>query len=110
MVRDFGDLKKLLQQTIHEPWDHAFLCYDQDEAMRNALASVPDTKFVMLPFVPTAENLAQEILQRLVTACKGGGVQPLHVRLYETPNAYAEVSIYDDEFGVGIEDLADHTL
>jgi 6-pyruvoyltetrahydropterin/6-carboxytetrahydropterin synthase len=96
MVRDFGDLKKLLQQTIHEPWDHAFLCYDKDEAMRNALASVPDTKFVMLPFVPTAENLAQEILQRLVTACNGGGVQPLRVRLYETPNAYAEASIYDD--------------
>lgn len=92
MVEDFGDLKKLLYDLVHSAWDHAFLCYEGDAPMVAALMHLLDTKVVMLPFVPTAENLAAEIFRLLDVHLADKSYKAVRVRLYETPNAYAEVT------------------
>jgi 6-pyruvoyltetrahydropterin/6-carboxytetrahydropterin synthase len=93
MVLDFGSLKTILVDAIHKPWDHAFLCYEGDELMVRALGKfLIDTKFVLLPFVPTAENLAAEIMRVLIEHTNGLWIKPVHVRLYETPNCWADVT------------------
>ena len=69
MIMDFADLSSVVEREIVHQWDHQFL--------NNIIA-----------FVPTAENLAQEIFTRLEKA----GLNVTQVRLWETPRAYATVT------------------
>jgi len=39
MVLDFGDIKRLTNQHVVEPWDHAFLVAKEDEKLVAFLAS-----------------------------------------------------------------------
>ena len=94
MVMDFSRVKTLAQQHLIEPWDHAFLVYAGDRAVVDFLASLPGHKTVILPLVPTAENLASlafEILSRVYLDSYGQGLRLQRLRLYETPNCWAEV-------------------
>lgn len=90
MVQDFGDLKAILMDAVGEPWDHAFLVWDQDEQMLDALARLGSAhKTVKLPLVPTVENLSMMafnlILRRLPP-----DVLLAKIKLWETPNCFAE--------------------
>jgi 6-pyruvoyltetrahydropterin/6-carboxytetrahydropterin synthase len=75
MVFDLKKLKELIQQTVIDPMDHRFLNYE------------------VLPFdkiVPTTENVAVEIWNRL-SRHFGSGQPSLHnVRLYETEDLYVD--------------------
>ena len=75
MVFDLKKLKELIQQTVIDPMDHRFLNYE------------------VLPFdkiVPTTENVAAEIWNRL-SRHFGSGQPSLHnVRLYETEDLYVD--------------------
>jgi 6-pyruvoyltetrahydropterin/6-carboxytetrahydropterin synthase len=103
MVVDFGFLKEVMVSTICEPWDHAFLVYKHDDQMLEALKLLPpDHKTVILPFVPTVENLARVAFTALDMRLRGGwGNLPgpkadmmlSHVRLYETPNCWADYGV-----------------
>lgn len=92
MIRDFGDLKALMMEVIGEPWDHAFLCYRDDEIMRSALQAFPEThKTVLLPFAPTVEqlcNYAHSLLSAKLNTDTRTYVY--RTRLYETPNCWAD--------------------
>jgi len=94
MVADFGDLKAMIVQHVAEPWDHAFLVYEGDTEVRELLSCLPQHKTVVLHMIPTAENLAQIALEVLETALKDrysfGTFVVDRVRLYETPNSYAD--------------------
>lgn len=93
MVMDFADVKAIAQQHLVQHWDHAFLAYREDHAIVNFLASLPGHKTVLLDMVPTAENLATEafrILDPLYTECYGHALRLERVRLYETPNCWAD--------------------
>ena len=61
MVLDFGHLKTLLVELVHEPFDHAMLVYAGDGPMRLAMEADDTWKVCVLPCVPTAENLADLI-------------------------------------------------
>ena len=94
MVLDFGDIKRLTNQYVVEPWDHAFLVAREDEALVAFLASLPNHKTVIMEHVPTVENLATTafaILQPVFNQAFGGRLQLSAVRLYETPNCWADV-------------------
>lgn len=94
MVADFGDLKEIMLEAIGEPWDHAFLVYEADGAMRDALNHLANNKTVVLPFVPTAENLVQHafklLAEMLSIRMPASGISLYKLKLYETPNAWAE--------------------
>ena len=93
MVMDFSDVKNIANRVLINQWDHAFLVYQGDRSVVDFLASLPDHKTVVLPFVPTAENLAAEAFRILDAAyldTYGNQLRLQRVRLYETPNNWAD--------------------
>ncbi len=93
MVVDFGEVKAIAKRHVVDIWDHAFLAYRGDTAIVGFLQSLPGHKTVILDVVPTAENLAVEafrILDPLYTGVFHNQVRLEQVRLYETPNCWAD--------------------
>jgi 6-pyruvoyltetrahydropterin/6-carboxytetrahydropterin synthase len=93
MVMDFSDVKNIANAVLVSQWDHAFLVYQGDHVVVEFLASLPEHKTVVLPVVPTAENLAAEAFRILVAAyldTYGNQLRLPRVRLYETPNNWAD--------------------
>ncbi|RJX34140.1 MAG: 6-carboxytetrahydropterin synthase QueD [Oxalobacter sp.] len=93
MIMDFSDIKALANKYLVDEWDHAFLVYENDLAVRQFLESLPNHKTVVLNKIPTVENLAQIAFDRLKDVFqKEVGLRLVKVTLYETPNCWAEVS------------------
>ena len=95
MVMDFGDIKRIANEKLVDLWDHAFLVYCGDKVMVDFLAAIPGHKTVVLEVVPTAENLVQVAYDTLKDAYHdrfGHTLTLQHVRLYETPNCWADAS------------------
>ena len=93
MVMDFKDAKELIRKTIVEPWDHAFIVFEQDLEVINFLNTLDDHKTIILKKVPTAENMALIAMQLLKDSFQkkyGEQITPVKVRLYETPNNWAD--------------------
>jgi len=93
MVMDFGDIKSIANHHLVEAWDHAFLAYRHDNVVVEMLSRLPDHKTVLLDFVPTAENLAAaafQILDPLYRDNYGNKLRLEQIRLYETPNCWAD--------------------
>lgn len=93
MVMDFSEVKAIAQKQVVEPWDHAFLAWKQDRAVTAFLAGIPGHKTVLFDAPPTAEHLARtafSILEPLYRDRYGEGLQLQRVRLYETPNCWAD--------------------
>jgi 6-pyruvoyltetrahydropterin/6-carboxytetrahydropterin synthase len=93
MVMDFKEAKELIRQTIVDPWDHAFIVFERDLEVINFLKSLNDHKTVVLKKVPTAENMALIALKILKDNFKkkyGNQIIPIKVRLFETPNNWAD--------------------
>ena len=93
MVMDFSDVKRIAHAVLVDHWDHAFLVYQDDHAVVAFLATLPGHKTVVLPVVPTAEHLAAEAFRILDAAYLdtfGNQLRLERVRLYETPNNWAD--------------------
>lgn len=93
MVMDFSQVKAIAQERLVAAWDHAFLVYNGDKTVLDFLNSLPGHKTVALPFTPTAENLAAEafrILEQAYRDTYGNNLTLERVRLYETPNCWAD--------------------
>ena len=93
MVMDFKDAKELIKKTIVEEWDHSFIVYRDDAVVLKFLESLDDHKTVVFPLVPTAENMALVAMEKLkISFDKEFGllIKPFKVRLYETPNNWAD--------------------
>lgn len=93
MVMDFSEVKNIANTVLVSRWDHAFLVYQGDREVVDFLATLAGHKTVVLPVVPTAENLANEAFRILDAAYLDGYGNQLRlqrVRLYETPNNWAD--------------------
>ena len=94
MIMDFSDVKALAKENLVDLWDHAFLVYEKDTQVKEFLQSLPDHKTVVLNRVPTVENLAQiafDILKTVYTDRYSTGLSLSRIKLFETPNCWAEV-------------------
>ena len=95
MVMDFADVKALANEHLVSVWDHAFLVYEGDTAVRDFLETMPDHKTVVFDRVPTVENLAAvafDTLSSVFDAHYGRDLRLVRLRLYETPNCWSEVT------------------
>jgi 6-pyruvoyltetrahydropterin/6-carboxytetrahydropterin synthase len=93
MVMDFSDVKAIAKRAVVDVWDHAFLVYQHDAEVLNFLNSLANHKTVVFPTVPTAENMASEafrILKDRYQDTYGNHLKLEKVRLYETPNSWAD--------------------
>lgn len=95
MVMDFSDVKRIAREAVVDVWDHAFLVHKDDKTVLDFLNSLPNHKTVIFPTVPTAENMAAEafkILKNQYLDTFGNHLKLDRVRLYETPNSWADAS------------------
>ena len=98
MVMDFSEVKAIAKRHVVDAWDHAFLVWRGDEAVAKFLGTLPDHKTVVLDAVPTAENLARiafSILDPLYRDSYGNHLHLERIRLYETPNCWADATRED---------------
>jgi 6-pyruvoyltetrahydropterin/6-carboxytetrahydropterin synthase len=88
MVMDFGQLKKIVRESIVDELDHALLLNDKTPA--EEIAALKNfNKVVLVPFQPTCENLLVDFAARIKP------LLPAHVKLYsmklcETVTSFAE--------------------
>jgi len=93
MLIDVGDVSKILEEHIHNVVDHAFIVYEGDAEAMQALSAMGDShKTLVVPFVPTAENLAKwafSIVEHHINTTYGNELclSAFHVR--ETPKSWA---------------------
>lgn len=95
MVMDFGDIKEIMMKEVVHKWDHAFLAWKEDKEVLVFLNTIPNHKTVLIDHPPTSECLAQEafnILSQAFSKAYGKNLQLERVRLYETPNCWADVT------------------
>ena len=92
MVIDFADIKKIAQKYIQEELDHAFMVWDKDEELLEFFKHSKGHKPVIVPFTPTAENVAVYIFHILKDKFSDVYKTGLHlqsIKLWETPSSYA---------------------
>lgn len=93
MVIDFFDLNKIVKPII-EKYDHAFLCWKDDKKVLDFLTK-NKMKKVVVEYHSTVENICSDFLDKLTNELldiKGHKFEELTVKIYESPNSYAEKS------------------
>lgn len=92
-VMDFSVIKTKLCNWLEENWDHKFLVYENDERAQQ-LKDTNTTGVVILPFNPTAENMAEHLLNVVgPEQLAGTGCTLTEVEFYETRKCSAVVSL-----------------
>src|SRR5262249_34666278 len=92
-VIDFGVIKQKLGAWINEHWDHNTILWEQDRTLGRGICDVTQQQIFYLPYNPTAENMALFLLQDICPRIfDQTGIRCISVRLYETPNCYAEAN------------------
>ena len=95
MVVDFADIKKIALSLIHEKLDHSFMVWDKDEEMIEFFKTSKGHKAVIVPFTPTAENVAKyifDVLSPKIIDSYGNGLHLSSVKIWETPSSCAVYS------------------
>jgi 6-pyruvoyltetrahydropterin/6-carboxytetrahydropterin synthase len=93
MVMDFSEVRAIALREVVESWDHAFLAWREDHAVLDFLRTLPDHRTVTFDAPPTVEHLAQaafRVLERAYEDRYGNHLRLERVRLYETPNCWAD--------------------
>lgn len=91
-VIDFSDMKSRLCMWLEDNWDHKFLAWDKDPVMQSIYASTTalgdsfmTKSLVWVPFNPTAENMAQHLIEVIgPEQLAGTGIILQHCRIDET--------------------------
>lgn len=100
-VIDFGEIKRIVGMWIDESWDHNLILNGSDP-----LLDLPAEHFTAVlmgrgPYIlhcnPTAENLASHLHEISSELLNDMGVKVSRVRVYETPNCYADYSVTRQE-------------
>jgi 6-pyruvoyltetrahydropterin/6-carboxytetrahydropterin synthase len=92
MVVDFADIKNTARKCIQDELDHGFMVWDKDEELIDFFKQSKGHKPVIVPFTPTAENVAVYIFQKLEDKFSDIFQTGLHlhsVKLWETPSSFA---------------------
>lgn len=83
-VIDFSVVKERLCLWLEEHWDHKFLVW-QEDPWANSLRILDPFGVVLVPFNPTAENMAQHLVEVIgPQQLSGTGVSLVSCRIEET--------------------------
>ena len=91
-IIDFGVLKAKIGTWLDSNFDHAFIVWAEDGDVIKALSAVPDNKTYILPYNPTAENIARYLAESIIPALlQDTEVYLVSVKIDETENCSATV-------------------
>jgi 6-pyruvoyltetrahydropterin/6-carboxytetrahydropterin synthase len=89
-VVDFSLIKRRLLGWLDDHWDHAFLVWEDDANALAAVRMVEPTKYFVMPWNPTAENMARYLLEVVAPHVLDDlGVVARRVAVWETDEACA---------------------
>jgi 6-pyruvoyltetrahydropterin/6-carboxytetrahydropterin synthase len=94
MIIDFYDLGAIIDPII-EKYDHAFLCWEKDKIVKDFLIK-HKMKRVFVDYHSTVENICEDftnIIGGKLKKLQFKNIQTLAVKIFETPNSYAEKTI-----------------
>jgi 6-pyruvoyltetrahydropterin/6-carboxytetrahydropterin synthase len=95
-VIDFAILKQRFKGWIDEHWDHGFVLNEADQNGIAAAKMVQPCKYYLLPYNPTAENMARYLLEVVCPQLLADTqVRAVRVVVWETDEACAAVSAED---------------
>jgi 6-pyruvoyltetrahydropterin/6-carboxytetrahydropterin synthase len=94
-VIDFGEVKSRLCMWLENEWDHKFIAWEHDEIIGSLAeelfrynsvgANDLNESFVFVPFNPTAENMAQYLVDVIgPQQMEGTGIKLVSVTIEET--------------------------
>ena len=92
MVLDFGDIKKIATKHVHDVLDHGFMLWGKDAILLKFFRSQKELKHIIVPFVPTVENISAWIFTQIDYYIKAGyshRLQLYSVTVWETPTSRA---------------------
>jgi 6-pyruvoyltetrahydropterin/6-carboxytetrahydropterin synthase len=104
-VIDFGVIKERLCMWVEQHWDHKFLAWERDTLVRAMLLShaaferevdesICSESVVYLPFNPTAEHMAQYLVEEVgPEQLEGTGVQLVSCTVEETRKCSASFTL-----------------
>ncbi len=104
-VIDFSDMKSRLCMWLENNWDHKFIAWDQDpiiaaiyhsmaDMVRNDIAIKFKESIVWVPFNPTAENMAQYLVEVVgPRELEGTGIVLTNCRVDETRKCSASFKL-----------------
>ena len=88
-VIDFGVIKTKLCEWLEDNWDHRFLLWE-DDPWRRQLAALDPDGIVAVPFNPTAENMAEYLVEVVgPQQFEGLGVRLTECKVEETSKCWA---------------------
>jgi 6-pyruvoyltetrahydropterin/6-carboxytetrahydropterin synthase len=89
-VVDFALIKRRLLGWLDAHWDHAFILWEEDATALAAVKLAEPTKYFLLPWNPTAENMARYLLEVVAPhALADLGVVARRVAVWETDESCA---------------------
>ena len=93
MLMDFSDVSAILMEHIHDVVDHAFVVYEGDIDARKACEAMGEGhRTVVVPFIPTAENLAKWAFEQVephISTAYGNRLRLVAMHVRETPKSTA---------------------
>ena len=93
MLMDFSDISNILNVYIHDVVDHSFIVFEGDNEVLKALELLGNQhRTLVVPFVPTAENLAKWAYEQVEPHVRSKYGNSLRVRAFhvrETPKSWA---------------------
>lgn len=96
MITDFGTLKEMLTELIHDPLDHAMIIYKGDRPLLTAMSATyyggygeAPWKTYVFPYMPTAENIARWCWEQMDKNIDKELFHLTMVTVWETPTSIA---------------------
>ena len=112
-VIDFSLIKSRMLGWLDGHWDHAFLVFEDDANALAAVRLVEPTKYFVMPWNPTAENMARYLLEVVAPRVLGDlGVVARRVAVWETDESCAVAALAgapeESEFALESAVVVDH--
>jgi len=93
MIMDFSDLKHVVKRFL-DSMDHALMLSKRDEKIAEKMKEIiPSSKILIVPYEPTAENMAKDIFQHVGEILKTMWYVDIdYVTVFETDTSSATYS------------------
>jgi len=93
-IVDFSLIKQRMLSWLDTNWDHAFLIFEEDSNALAAIRTVEPTKYFVMPYNPTAENMARYLLEVVAPDVLSDlGVVARRVVVWETDESCAVATL-----------------